>query len=304
MKKAEIFSNETPIEKSKANQFIVVTPARNEESMLPNLFSDMNKQTNKPKLWVIVDDLSSDGTWTVIEEMEKSDPWIVGLRLGLKQATNISIHERIIYVIRQGFKTATDICLSKNFKPKFFAVIDADVKLENSYFEKIFRAFEANPSLGIASGYVFEEGMSLIDHNVFNLKPRGCALVFRRECLEMIGGYQGDSNSLLKAQNRKWQVATIKTARIIHRRKTWSRKNYFYSKGRYAYFINYHPLNAVLTGSKYCLDNPSNGVAYLKGYFNSYFLKTEKTADEEIKEYYALHSFIYRLYKGVLREGR
>ena len=46
--------------------YIVVTPARNEESNLLDVADSMIKQTIKPKLWLIVDDGSTDDTLSLI----------------------------------------------------------------------------------------------------------------------------------------------------------------------------------------------------------------------------------------------
>jgi glycosyltransferase involved in cell wall biosynthesis len=61
---------ESSCEPMKTTYLIVVTPARNEENMLPDLAMDMTNQSVKPVVWVIVDDGSNDKTWLRIKDLE------------------------------------------------------------------------------------------------------------------------------------------------------------------------------------------------------------------------------------------
>ena len=285
MKTKAKYLYESSDETTKTNYLIVVTPVRNEENMLPDLAMDMTNQSIKPVVWVIVDDGSSDKTWLIIKALEKEFSWISGIRLEPKQE-NTYAHERYAEAVRKGFEYALEICRKHTFKYDFLAVTDADVRLESKYFEKIIKAFQSDRRLGIASGFVYEKGMSLKELRESNITPRGCALVFRKECYEMIGGFQGHANSLVKAQNKNWHIETFTSPKVFHRRKSWSRRKYFFTAGKSAYFLNYHPINAFLTGIYYVIKvSPHKGLSYLAGYFESFILRKKKTEDEEIKEY-------------------
>jgi len=266
--------------------YLIVTPARNEEKMLPNLFKDIFKQIVRPVLWVIVDDASEDKTWLIIKDLEKRYPWIIGIKSGYTKQSEYA-NERYAYIVEKGFKYAIEYCRKYGIDYNFLAVVDADVRLEKEYFKKIIEAFESDSKLGIACGFVFEEGMSLNDLKKSNIEPRGCALVLRRKCYEEIGGFQGHTNSLIKARNRGWHTKVVPSAKVLHLRKTGSGKNYFLSAGKIAYFQNYHPVNALLTGFYYTIKfSPVKGLSYLNGYFGSFILRKRKIEDKEIKEYY------------------
>jgi len=285
---------------------LIVTPARNEEDMLPDLAKDIINQSVKPVIWVIVDDGSNDKTWSIIEDLEKELPWIRGIRLDLIQESGYA-HERYAEVVRKGFNYAIELCRKHNSDYDFLVVVDADVRLENEYLEKVIEAFSSNWRLGIASGFVYEKGDSSKELNESNAEPRGCALAFRKECYEMIGGFQGHTNSLLKAQNRNWHTEKIRSTRIFHRRKSWSGKKYFSTAGKSAYFLNYHPINAFLTGIYYVTKvSPRKGVSYLMGYFESFILRKKKIEDEEIKEYYwnSFNRLLIRLSKKMAEIDR
>lgn len=279
--------------------YLVITLARNEEDLLPELSKGIINQLVKPVLWVIGDDWSSDKTWFIIKNLGKEFSWIKGIRLGFKQEREYA-HKRYAEIVSKGFKNAIELCRENDWKYDFLAVVDADVRIENRYFEKLIRAFHTNPRLGIASGLVYEKGMSLREVQKSNAEPRGCALVFRRECYEMIGGFQGHTNSIIKARNRNWQVEVLPWAKAFHRRKSWSRKNYFLTAGTSAYSLNYHPINAFLTGIYYFVKaSPSKGLYYLIGYIKSLIIREKKIEDEEIKEYYwnSLNRLLARILK-------
>jgi len=273
-------------EKTKRMNYLIVTPVRNEEKMLPNLAKDIVEQVIKPILWVIVDDASEDRTWLIIKDLERKHPWIVGIKSKYPQRSEYA-NERYAYIVEKGFKYAVEYCRKHGFDYDFLGVVDADVRLENEYFKKIIEAFKSDPRLGIACGFVLEEGMSLNDLKKSNIEPRGCALVLRRECYEEIGGFRGHSNSLIKARNRNWHVKVVSSARVFHQRKTGSGRNYLLSAGKTAYYLNYHPINAFLTGIYYIIKgSPIRGLSYFNGYFGSFILRKKKIEDEEIKEHY------------------
>ena len=253
---------------------------------MQDLAKDIVRQSLAPVLWVISDDSSNDKTWSIIEYLEEKFSWIRGVRLEPHQDGEYA-HGRYAEVVNQGFKNATEFCKKHDFRYDFLAVVDADVRLENRYFEKLIKAFQTDPRLGIASGLVYEKEMPVSEVQRSNAEPRGCALVFRRECLEMIGGFQGHTNSLVKARNRNWTVEVVPSAKVFHQRRSWLRKNYFLTAGMYAYLSDYHPLNAFLTGAFYVVRlSPRMGLYYLQGYITSFVTRKEKTEDEEIKEYY------------------
>lgn len=276
--------------------FIAVTPAKNEERFLLDLAQDMISQTVKPLVWVIVDDESTDNTGSLIQMIEKDFFWIRGIRSKSK-LDNKCIHQRITESVRKGFDYAIYFCKNNKIDYNFLAVVDGDVRLERSYFERVIDSFHSNLKLGVASGFVFEEGMSIKKHQSFNAKPRGCAVVYRKECYEMIGGYQGDINSLLKAKNRKWQISTLNEPKVIHRRKSWSRKNYFFSKGKYAYFNNWNPMSIILVGITFIKESPYNGLSFLIGYFRSFILSDKKIRDKEIIEHFSWRTSFNRQFR-------
>src|SRR5262245_10653167 len=58
-------------------KYILITPARNEESNLPRLIESVVSQTQRPERWMIVDDGSTDRTPQIADDIARKHPWIV-----------------------------------------------------------------------------------------------------------------------------------------------------------------------------------------------------------------------------------
>ena len=78
------------IDRSLEQRVLVVTPARNEADHLPAVIDAMVAQTQRPALWLIADDGSTDDTAAVAERAAEKHAWIRVLRRadrGLKAGT-------------------------------------------------------------------------------------------------------------------------------------------------------------------------------------------------------------------------
>ena len=61
--------------------YILVTPCKNEEESLPELARSVVNQAIKPKMWVIVDDGSTDRTPEILRDLALKHNWIQNIRL-------------------------------------------------------------------------------------------------------------------------------------------------------------------------------------------------------------------------------
>lgn len=267
-----------------SKNYLIVTPAKNEEDMLPDLAKDIINQSVRPIIWVIVDDGGTDRTWEIVQNLKREFEWIDGIRLESRRGSTYG-WEGLKYVVRKGFNYAIDFCDKHHLDYRFLANVDSDVRLEQEYFEKLIDLFYEDKKLGIASGFILEEKMSLERLARREEHPTSAAMLFRRECYETIGGWQGHSTSIIKARNRGWRLKGFRCAKLLHQRKASSRKSYL-SQGEYSYFVNYHPITAIRTGISLTNRTPTGGLLYLFGYFKSLLLKEEKLEDEEITRYY------------------
>jgi glycosyltransferase involved in cell wall biosynthesis len=263
---------------------LIVTPAKNEEDMLPDVARDIINQSVKPILWLIIDDGSTDRTWEIVQNLKKEFQWIEGIRLKFRKRSTYG-WERLRHIVRKGFSYAIDFCDKHHLDYKFLAIVESDVRLERGYFEKLIRSFYEDKKLGLASGFILEEKMRLERLARRERHPTAAAMLLRRECYEAVGGWQGHSPVMIKARNRGWRIKGLRCAKLLHRRKTSSRKSYL-SQGEYHHFLNFHPISAARTGISLMSRAPAKGLLYLVGFSRSLLLKEEKLKDEEIRRYY------------------
>jgi glycosyltransferase involved in cell wall biosynthesis len=134
-------------------RYAVVTPARNEEENLRRLGAALAAQTHQPTQWIVVDDGSTDGTTGVLAALSAEHPWISTL-----DSPGASTER-----LNQGRREARPL---DNFRRGVNALaepvevvmkVDADVSFDPDYGERLMARFEADESLGIASGTCYEQ---------------------------------------------------------------------------------------------------------------------------------------------------
>ena len=269
-----------------------MTPVKNEEENLPNLVKSVVEQTIKPILWVIVDDGSTDKSPEIIEKARKKNEWIEGIKLP-KGKRDLGLH--YAYVCKQGFDYATEFCKKKGIGWNYISLLDADIRLEEDYFEKLIIEFERNPKLGIASGGIYYQ----TDDGLLWVKtrrdlPRGANRIWRRKCFEETEGfkvtYSPDAVSNVKAKLRGWETKQFKDLVSIQARPTSSAeglwKGYEF-RGESTYYLCYHPIHAFLKGLKHLLQPRFYlSFAYFSSYLSGFIHKKPRIEDEEIRNYF------------------
>lgn len=273
-------------------QYVLITAAKNEEKSLPSLISSIIKQTVKPVLWAIIDDGSTDKTHEIIEESKKKYKWIKSITLE-KSVRDLGVHYS--YICRKGSDFAIEYCKEHGIKYNYFGHIDADIFLEEVYFEGLIKEFEKDSRLGIASG----ETWIIVEDRVIHVKQRedlasGAARLWKKQCFEETGGYSltyaVDAIANVKAKLRGWKVKRFKEYKFTQMRMTGSANGLWkgWKKlGEAAYYLDVHPLFVIMKTIRYLFERPYYiSLAYLVGYLNSYVNRKEQTDDKEIRHYY------------------
>ena len=277
---------------SPSGSYIIITPAKNEEKSLPGLIQSIVRQTIKPKLWVIVDDGSTDGTPEIIEDAVKKHEWIQTIRLK-EGERDLGVHYSQVCIA--GFDYAMEYCKRCKIEYDYIGLIDADIILEETYFERLIKEFEKNRNFGIVSGEVW----NIIDEKTKRSKQRsdlpcGGARLWRRRCFEETGGYivtyAPDSISNVKAKLKGWETRSLEGIKVISTRALGSAEGYwkeFKGFGIYSYYVGFNLFYAILKGMRYLFERPYYiGLAFLYGYFSCLILGKKRIKDEEIRHYY------------------
>lgn len=223
------------------SKYIVITPVRNEENYIGMTIESMISQKVRPAEWIIVDDGSTDRTPNIVQKFSKHVDWI-----RLVKNRDRGYREYYIGVMEAFFCGFNNIGIDDwDFVVKF----DGDLSFGNDYFQKCFEKFEADPSLGIGGGTIYNliKGKWVREkHRVTHV--RGATKIYRRECWNQFGGLKvipgWDTVDEAGANMHGWSTRTFDDIPIYHHRYTGTAeglwKSYVYH-GLANYISGYHP---------------------------------------------------------------
>lgn len=263
------------------NEYILITPARNEEGYVEETIQSVISQTILPKRWIIVSDGSTDRTDEIVSKYAEKYEFIQLMRANTHSERNFGSK---VDAFNFGYQRL------KNIKYDYIGNLDADITFESDYFERIIGKFNSNSKLGVAGGWI---------HELHNGKYRerwgnriknvpGAIQLFRRKCFEEIGGYipfeKGGIDTIAEAKVRMhgWEVKSFPSIYVFHHRCTGFNNSNMFSNGFRGgikhYTLGYHPIYEVA----YCVRRlgykPYIIGSFLNfaGYFWSFFLKENR----------------------------
>jgi asparagine synthase (glutamine-hydrolysing) len=219
--------------------YVVITPARDEAENLPRLARSLAAQTVAPTRWVVVDTGSSDGTPDVVRSLADEHPWIRLVTFADPAPT-----ERGAPIVR-GFEAGVD---ALDVPAGVVVKVDADISFAADHFERLLAAFEADASLGIASGNAEElvDGEWTARHNT-GASVWGAARAYRAPCLadvrplEQSMGWDGIDE--LKARLSGWTTRTLVELPFRHHRSEGARDGHpwkaWTARGRTSHYMGY-----------------------------------------------------------------
>jgi len=189
--------------------YSVIMAAHNEEKYIGRALESVFAQTVKPSKVVVVLDRCTDRTGDVarrfpVEIIEKKEK-------------------------KRLFSYAENLDIAWRFtETPFVAIVDADVELEPNYFEILLS--EMGKNMGCAGGRVETKSKTLLGRLLRcwertysvspNRRPRGCALLIRREVLEKMGGFADvpAPDTFIQDQAIKlgYRVKVVESAKAYH----------------------------------------------------------------------------------------
>jgi glycosyltransferase involved in cell wall biosynthesis len=246
------------------NNYIIITPAKNEEKFIEKAIISVINQTILPLMWVIVDDGSSDSTAEIVKSYAEKYNFI---RLVQREKGNSRNFGNKVYAIRRGFDEVKDL------EYNYYCNLDADVSFKSNYFESLLKKFEEDPKLGICGGKVYglKENIFFPQKYADNSIP-GLTQFFRRTCYQQIGGYYpmiyGNEDGYVEVQARRfgWKTITFYDNVIFHHRITgseWGNKfKQRFISGEIEYYFGYYYIYHLLRNLPRLFKKP-----YIIGYF-------------------------------------
>lgn len=198
-------------------RYALVTPAYNEEKYIETTIKSIVAQTQLPVKWVIVSDGSTDGTDDIVKQYAAKYPFIELYRITEDHPRNFSAQ---VNAINTGYAQM------KNVEFEFFGNVDADVEFPPNYYETLIQRFEADQSLGLIGGYIWEDyGAGFHDRRTNNPEAVSNSIqLFRRGIYDDIGGYHAvkyggqDWVAEVMVRMRGWTVRAYADLPVMHYR--------------------------------------------------------------------------------------
>lgn len=139
-------------------------------------------QTQRPTLWVIVDDGSTDETAAILQDYASLHPWI--RIVTRKDRGHRSVGPGVIDAFYAGYQTIQP----SDFE--FMCKLDLDLQLPPRYFEILMQRMTENPQIATCSGKAYvREGDRLIPERHGDDTSLGMTKFYRMTCFERIGGF-------------------------------------------------------------------------------------------------------------------
>jgi poly-beta-1,6-N-acetyl-D-glucosamine synthase len=265
--------------------YVLVTPARNEEVLIEETIKAVVRQTVRPTRWVIVSDGSTDATDEIVRKYAAQHEWIELLRMPERKERNFAGK---VHAFNAGYSKVKDLHFD------IVGSMDADLTFDDDYFHFLIDKFAANPNLGIAGTPFLEDGIgydfrfSSTDH------VSGACQLFRRLCYEAIGGYvpvKGggiDVIAVLSARMQGWETRTFTEKHCIHHRKMGTAKEGVlkarFKDGQKDHDLGAHPLWELIRSIYQMSRKPIlvGGCALFSGYVYNTIRNVQRPVSNDI----------------------
>jgi poly-beta-1,6-N-acetyl-D-glucosamine synthase len=262
----------------------VITPVRNEERNLRRLGESLAAQTIRPSSWTIVDTGSTDDTRTFASELEQAHGWV--LQTALDDAGVLERGGPIARAFEAGYSELRE-------QPDIVVKVDADVSFDPDYFERLLARFDAEPSLGMASGSCFEQEDGVWRQRfVTGSTVWGAARAYRRECLDAVlplerrMGWDGVDE--FRANVRGWETRAFTDLPFRHHRKEGARdgsaRKARFAQGRAAHYLGYRFWYLTLRALWHARTELA-ALAMIAGFLHAAALRQPRCGDDAARRY-------------------
>ena len=270
--------------------YVLITPARNEETFIEKTIQTVIKQTVLPAKWVIVNDGSTDATSSIVRRYLADHPWMELVDLPVRRERNFAAK---VYAFNAGQERV------QNLEYEVIGNLDADVSLEKDQFEFLQNEFRKDPRLGVAGTIFKEEGYSSeTDSFEGQNHVSGQCQLFRRECFEEIGGYRPnkaggiDWMAVTTARMMGWKTRSFRERSFFHHRTLGTaergRLASSFSYGEKDYYLGGHPVWEMfrvayrMTKRPYLVD----GMALGAGYLWAFLRRVKRPVSDELMRFH------------------
>ena len=245
-------------------------------------------QTVRPVRWVIVSDGSTDNTDNIVNNYSLEQEWIELVRMPERKERHFAGK---VNAFNAGYARVADLDYD------VVANLDADITMDEGYFEFLLKKLSQNPRLGVA-GTPFREGQRQYDYRFSSIEHvSGACQLFRRECFEEIGGYVPiaiggiDLVAVLTARMKGWQTRSFPEKSCVHHRKMGTAKRSTlaasFKGGQGDYMLGMHPVWEIFR-CIYQMSAPPvllGGSLRLAGFFWGVATRVEKVVPDDLVKF-------------------
>jgi biofilm PGA synthesis N-glycosyltransferase PgaC len=272
-------------------QYVLITAARNEDSVIKRTIESVVAQTRPPLRWVIVDDGSTDKTASIVAEYAERYPWIDLVQRPPR--TNRSFAGKV-HAVNAGLERVAALPF------EIMGNLDADVSFEPDYMAFLMQKFQEDRELGVAGTPFTEAGGYDSTKDSFegeNYVAGPCQL-FRYRCFREIGGYVPnpaggvDWIAVMTARMKGWKVKAFPQKRYHHHRSMGTAEKgkvaALFSYGQKDYYLGGSPIWQVFRAG-YRLAKPpvlAGGVALLLGYGWAAIRRVERPVTPDLMRFH------------------
>jgi poly-beta-1,6-N-acetyl-D-glucosamine synthase len=265
-------------------KYIAITPARDEEKLLPGLIESMVSQSCLPESWIIIDDGSSDSTAEIIDNAAKSHLWIEPHHLehGRKRAPGGEsvIMQHLPNDVMQHYQ--------------YILRADADVTFDAGLVASLLIEFDNDPKLGIAGPVLLEpspSGWHEMPEPSFHAP--GPLKMYSTACFGAIGGLKPglgwDTIDDMCALMLGFRTSRFPHIRGRHHRPQGAAAGALRNRltqGYAAYHSGYSTLFMLARAARHTFELPIGGsLVMLAGYFKGYLRGWPRAASPELVEF-------------------
>ena len=228
--------------------YVLITPARDEAQFIELTLKSVVAQTARPLKWVIVSDGSTDGTDEIVARYAAQHPWIELLQMPGRRERHFA-----------GKALAFNAGYTKMRDLKYEAIgnLDGDISFDEGFFAFLLQKLADDPALGLVGAPFKETSGQTYDYRFTSLENvSGACQLFRRQCLEEIGGYvpveEGgvDHVALITAKMKGWKTRTFTEKASVHHRKMGTGRHgsltVWFKQGAKDYAFGNHPVWEIL----------------------------------------------------------